>query len=507
MHPLILTHPRIPIALDAADSLVVPSELDDLPWRDAADAMEALEAGELANINEKRQVGHYWLRATERAPTIQIATEIDEAIQATITTAEQILSGTMVNRVGDQFTHNLHIGVGGSSLGPQLLIDALGTTQEGIPTLFLDNVDPDGVNAVLRILQGKLSTTIVTLVSKSGNTVETMESYQAVSTAFTQEGLSISPQTVVISVSDSPLWCDSESALARLPIWDFVGGRTSISSSVGLFPLALSGHNPLDFLAGAENVDMWTSTPNWRQNPAALLAGALFTLGNGTGERALVVLPYRDRLALLGRYLQQLVMESVGKRFDRADQRVDQGLTVYGTKGSTDQHAFVQQLRDGKDDAITLFLTVDQDEDGPLHPNGCAVLGDHLLGFALGTRAALRERKRPSLTIAMEALNARSLGGLIALCERTVGLYAELINVNAYDQPGVEAGKVAAKVRVEAIHVILDTLDHHPPMTASEICALLPLGEQELWYILRRLVATNRLAKEGVDDSATYSLF
>lgn len=506
MNPLILTHPRIPIALDAVDAFVIPEQLDALAWRDAADAMEALEAGELANIDEGRQVGHYWLRATERAPTIQIATEIDDAIQSTTTVAQQILSGGLLNHVGEKFTHNLHIGVGGSALGPQLVIDALGITREGLPTLFLDNVDPDGVNAALRRLQGVLSTTVITLVSKSGRTVETMENYQAISTAFTQEGLHIAHHTVVISKRGSALWRASDQALARLPIWDFVGGRTSISSAVGLFPLALAGHNPVDFLSGAENVDMWTSTPNWRQNPAALLAGALYTLGQGTGERALVVLPYRDRLALLGRYLQQLVMESIGKRLDRTDQRVDQGLTVYGTKGSTDQHAFVQQLRDGKDDAITLFVTVDEDEEGLLHPNRCTVLGDHLLGFALGTRAALRERERPSLTIAIEALNSHTLGGLVALCERAVGLYAELINVNAYHQPGVEAGKVAAKIRVEAIHSILDILDHHPPMTATEICALVPIGKQEVWYILRRLVATHRLTKDGAGEHATYAL-
>jgi glucose-6-phosphate isomerase len=159
----------------------------------------------------------------------------------------------------------------------------------------------------------------------------------------------------------------------------------------------------------------------------------------------MVVLPYKDRLLLFSRYLQQLVMESIGKERDLAGRLVHQGLAVYGNKGSTDQHAFVQQLRDGTPDFFVTFVRVMRDREGAsLEVEPGATSGDFLDGFLLGTRRALFESGRPSITITIQDLTPRSLGMLIALYERTVGLYASLVGINAYHQPGVEAGKKAA---------------------------------------------------------------
>ena len=158
----------------------------------------------------------------------------------------------------------------------------------------------------------------------------------------------------------------------------------------------------------------------------------------------MVVLPYRDRLVLFSRYLQQLVMESLGKRTDLAGRVVEQGLTVYGNKGSTDQHAYVQQLRDGTPDFFALFVRVLEDGGRPLDVEPGITAGDYLHGFLLGTRAALHERGRRSVTLTLPRVDARTVGALIALFERAVGLYASLVGVNAYHQPGVEAGKRAA---------------------------------------------------------------
>jgi glucose-6-phosphate isomerase len=159
----------------------------------------------------------------------------------------------------------------------------------------------------------------------------------------------------------------------------------------------------------------------------------------------MVVLPYKDRLLLFSRYLQQLVMESLGKEKDLAGRVVRQGLTVYGNKGSTDQHAFVQQLRDGTPDFFVTFIRVLRDRGGAsLEVDPGVTSGDYLDGLLLGTRRALYESGRPSLTLTLADVSARSLGMLIALYERTVGLYAGLIGINAYHQPGVEAGKKAA---------------------------------------------------------------
>lgn len=139
----------------------------------------------------------------------------------------------------------------------------------------------------------------------------------------------------------------SENWLARFPMFDWVGGRTSEMSAVGLVPAALQGIDIQAMLEGAKEMDDATRVPDLKKNPAALLALSWYAVGNGRGEKDMVVLPYKDSLLLFSRYLQQLVMESLGKEKDLEGNVVHQGIAVYGNKGSTDQHAYVQQLRDG----------------------------------------------------------------------------------------------------------------------------------------------------------------
>jgi len=159
----------------------------------------------------------------------------------------------------------------------------------------------------------------------------------------------------------------------------------------------------------------------------------------------MVILPYKDRLALFSRYLQQLVMESLGKEKDLDGRVVHQGLAVYGNKGSTDQHAYVQQLRDGLPNFFATFIEVMKDREGAgIEVEEGVTAGDFLHGFLLGTRRALYENGRGSITLTVDEVDPFSVGMLIALYERAVGLYAFLVNVNAYHQPGVEAGKKAA---------------------------------------------------------------
>src|SRR5205814_643065 len=143
-------------------------------------------------------------------------------------------------------------------------------------------------------------------------------------------------------------------------------------------------------------------------------------------------LPYKDHLELFARYLQQLVMESLGKAHDRSGKIVHQGITVYGNKGSTDQHAYVQQLREGPNDFFITFVEVLRDRSGPsMRVEDGVTSGDFLLGFLHGSRRALFEADRESMTITVEQVDARTVGALIALYERAVGLYASLININA----------------------------------------------------------------------------
>jgi glucose-6-phosphate isomerase len=208
----------------------------------------------------------------------------------------------------------------------------------------------------------------------------------------------------------------------------------------------------------------------------------------------MVILPYRDRLALFGRYLQQLVMESLGKELDLDGNRVRQGLTVYGNKGSTDQHAYVQQLRDGLPNFFVTFVEVGYDGPGKhLEVEPDVTSGDYLHGFLLGTRQALYENGRPSITITLNRLDPAAAGMLIALYERAVGLYASLIGVNAYHQPGVESGKEAAETVLFLQRRLLATLRNMGEAggTCEELAVAIDASDEveTVFHILEHLAA------------------
>jgi len=336
-------------------------------------------------------------------------------------------------------------------------------------------------------LGAALGQTLCLVISKSGGTKETENGMREAKVAYERARLDFERHAVAITMPGSQLDRLAEQAqwLRRFPIWDWVGGRTSQTSAVGLLPAALQGLDLDALLAGARACDAVTRRPDWTQNPAAQLALAWHGLGNGRGDKAMVVLPYKDRLELLARYLQQLVMESLGKERDLDGAVVHQGLTVYGNKGSTDQHAYVQQLRDGPANFFVLFLEVLRDRSGESPLVGPGVTsGDYLSGFLQGTRAALYEKGRPSLTLTLREVSAFSVGALIALFERAVGLYAGLIHINAYHQPGVQAGKEAAEAILRLQQRILDRFAagqparNGPGATAAELAQALGVPDE-----------------------------
>src|SRR5256886_427928 len=420
-------------------------------------AMRDLEAGEIANPDEKRMVGHYWLRKPALAPTAELRAEIEKTNVQIKKFAADIHSGKIKGGRGEKFQHVLSIGIGGSALGPEFIADALGTAKDPLDIYFFDNTDPDGFDRVLDEIGNELARTIVVVISKSGGTKETRNGMLETEARFKAAGLDFAKHAVAITGTGSDLdkHAEKNGWISRFPMWDWVGGRTSVMSAVGLVPMALEGLDIDNFLAGAAAMDERTRTNDFRQNAAMLLALMWFYAGNGRGEKDMVVLPYKDRLLLFSRYLQQLVMESLGKEKDLDGKIVNQGIAVYGNKGSTDQHAYVQQLRDG---VLNFFLTfIEVTKDRPASAKATArqastnfevepgvTSGDYLHGFLRGTRAALYEKDRESITVSIAETNAFHIGALIALYERAVGFYASLVNINAYHQPGVEAGKKAA---------------------------------------------------------------
>jgi glucose-6-phosphate isomerase len=234
--------------------------------------------------------------------------------------------------------------------------------------------------------------------------------------------------------------------ISIFPMWDWVGGRTSELSAVGLLPASLQGFDIKGIIDGSNACDKVTRINNVTENPSALLALAWYCTGNGKGSKDMIFLPYKDRLELISKYLQQLVMESIGKEKDMNGQIVNQGLSVFGNKGATDQHSYVQQLRDGTNNFFVTFIQVLTDRQRKSKfTQERVTTGDYLNGFFLGTRQALFENGRESITITVKEVSPFTIGVLIAIFERAVGFYASLIGINAYHQPGVEAGKKAAE--------------------------------------------------------------
>ncbi len=468
------------------------------PLRDAFRAMEQLEAGAIANPDEERQVGHYWLRDANRAP--------DEATRDAILStnarieelARKIHAGEIRPEKAPRFTNVLVVGIGGSALGPQFVAAALGNPGDPMTPFFADNTDPDGIDLAMRQIAATpsgLAGTLVNVVSKSGGTKETRNGMLETAAAFRAAGLSFERHAVATTQEGSALDRTAAEAgwLARFPMWDWVGGRTSELSAVGLLPAALQGF-PIDaMLAGARAMDAHTRIADAARNPAARLALAWHHATGGVGAKDMVILPYKDRLALFSRYLQQLVMESLGKEKDLQGRVVHQGIAVYGNKGSTDQHAYVQQLRDGVHNFFVTFVEVLRDRAGAsqeMEPG--ATSGDFLSAFLQGTRRALSESGRESVTLTLEEVTPASIGALIALYERTVGLYASLVGINAYHQPGVEAGKKAAASVLEiqatalaALRAAGRSLDAAETARAAGLAA----ETETVFHVLRHLAA------------------
>ena len=420
--------------------------------------MAALESGAIANPDEKRMVGHYWLRAPHLAPTSEIRREIEQTVAAIKEFSGWVHSGKIQGQSGC-FQNLLVIGIGGSALGPQFVSNALGNPKtDKMRIYFFDNTDPDGMDRVLAQLDGALGRTLCLVISKSGGTKETRNGMLEAEDAYKSANLAFSQHAVAITGANSELekYAINNKWIKCFPMWDWVGGRTSELSAVGLLPACMQGIDIDSLIKGASDADVISRLASPKDNPSAQIAMAWLHAGNGKGKKDMVVLPYKDRLELFSKYLQQLIMESLGKEKDLDGSIVNQGISVFGNKGSTDQHSYIQQLRDGLNNFFVTFIQVLKDRDVvSIQVEADVTTGDYLNGFLLGTRRALYENGRESLTITIDSVTPYSVGVLIALFERAVGLYASLIGVNAYHQPGVEAGKKAAE---KIIHIQRDIL-------------------------------------------------
>jgi len=486
------------------------------PLQRAYVSMASLERGDIANPDEKRMVGHYWLRAPELAPAPSIRVEIENTLAAIHAFAQEVHEFRLIGSAGP-FQNVLVIGIGGSALGPQFVARALGNpSQDRMRSYFFDNTDPDGMDRTIAEIVAAsggswaraLGTTLCVVISKSGGTPETRNGMLEAKAAYERAGLVFAHHVVAITQLGSAMdvYATENRWLRKFPMWDWVGGRTSETSAVGLLPAALQGLDIDGLLAGARACDAVTRSNVTVRNPAAMLAAMWYFLGEGRGSKDMVVLPYKDRLELVSKYLQQLVMESLGKELDLNGRIVHQGISVYGNKGSTDQHAYVQQLREGVPNFFAVFIEVLKDRQGESRTvetdkatNLPATSGDFLSGFLLGTREALFEKGRQSITLTVADCAAFTVGVLIALFERAVGFYASLVQINAYHQPGVEAGKKAAVGLLALQAQAAAHLQANPKatFTATQIASALksPESAEAVFKILTHLAANGRFVK------------
>jgi glucose-6-phosphate isomerase len=469
-------------------------------------AMDELESGAIANPDEQRMVGHYWLRDATLAPNEQLRGDIEKTNERIKRFASDVHVGRIAAPDGRPFDHVLLIGIGGSALGPQFVSQALGTERDPMDIYFLDNTDPDGFDRVFGQVGGELAHTLVVVISKSGGTKETRNAMLEAEARFTKAGLDFSKQAVAVTGVGSELdqYAEKNGWITRFPMHDWVGGRTSVMSAVGLVPAALEGFDIDQFLAGAAAMDRHTRAPETEQNAAMLLALMWFHAGDGKGRKDMVILPYKDRLMLFSKYLQQLVMESLGKEKDLDGNVVHQGIAVYGNKGSTDQHAYVQQLRDGVPNFFATFIEVRRDRSGErVEVEDGVTSGDYLQGFLRGTRSALYDNGRDSITLSISEVNGFTVGALIALYERAVGFYGALINVNAYHQPGVEAGKKAATRILQLQPTVLQALSAKEGQTPEQIAKAVDADPEDVFHMLRHLAANDPTIRvTGGSDAA-----
>ncbi|MEA2011864.1 MAG: glucose-6-phosphate isomerase [Verrucomicrobiota bacterium] len=492
--------PKSEITLDLTGMISLPNSFNDaqsMPnMKQIHEEMKKIEAGLIKNPDENRKVTHF----TDRKN--YLASELYKEVEGF---AASLRDGEILSSTKIPFQNLVVNGIGGSALGPQLLQFAINgpywnefdaqKRNNNLKIYFTDNTDSAGISDILSVTNPE--ETLVLSVSKSGGTQETRNNMLAFENFFKKKGIDFTKHAAAVTMKGSKLdiYATDNNWLKVFHMPASIGGRTSETAVVGHVPAALAGIDFGDFIKGACQMDELTRNSQILENPAYLLSLSWYYAGNGKGDKNMVIVPYSDRLILFARYLQQLVMESLGKEYDLDGNRVCQGLNVFGNKGGTDAHAFIQQLNDGKNDFFATFIEVLKDAEEILYEDGFS-MGDYLHGFKTGLVNALENGKREVIEITIREVNEFYLGALIALYERAVAAYAEMINVNAFHQPGVESYKKASE---EVNHINIELrkfIEANPDFsgTAADYAkeAFDNKNTKEIEGILRKFAANNR---------------
>jgi glucose-6-phosphate isomerase len=471
--PLLLDFSRQ--KLDASALATLGSIVEESQWSAARDAMFR---GDLVNTSEQRPALHTALRAAEsRLPMLaprSVLAEIAATHARMAALVEAIHGGDSGGfDLAGGITDVVNLGIGGSDLGPRLAVEALREFDLGkVRCHFLPNVDGHRTAELMRKLDPKR--TLVLLVSKSFTTQETLLNGRVLrdwlAAAYGGDTAAADRHLIAVSANVEAARAFGIPAARVLPMWDFVGGRYSVWSAVGLvLALAIGMHGFHAFLRGAASMDDHFRTAPWRDNLPVLLALLGVWNRNALGLPSSAVIPYHDDLRELPAFLQQLEMESLGKSVTADGKPVAQATVpvIWGNVGTNAQHAFFQALHQGTDVVPVDFIGAIRPSH-TLRANHDALLANMLAqgaAFALGKTyaEALAEAKggndaerhaiaaqrtfpgdRPSTTILLDALTPESLGALLALHEHKVFVQSVLWDINAFDQWGVELGKTLA---------------------------------------------------------------
>jgi glucose-6-phosphate isomerase len=438
-------------------------------------ARERMFAGDAINTSENRAVLHVALRAPDgssfAAAGKPVSAEIDAMRRRIAAFAEGVRSGQIRGATGEQIKSVLHIGIGGSDLGPRLVWEALKPLKPEIALRFAANVDGSELAAALEGLDPR--STLVVIVSKTFTTQETMANAEA-ARGWLRAAMGPAADAHLVAVSAAP---DKAEAFGVPPervfaFWDWVGGRYSIWSAVGL-SCAIGLGWPVfhKMLEGAADMDGHFRTAPLERNAPVLMAMAQVYNRDGLGRDIRAVVPYAQRLSLFPAFLQQLEMESNGKRVRRDGSPVPHGTApaVFGDAGTNGQHAFFQHLHQGVEVIPVDFLLVARNTEGPagmhakLLANGLAQAEALMVGRSEADVRKELEGKgldaeeidrlapqrtfpgdRPSTIVLVDRLTPEALGALLALYEHKTFVEGVVWGINSFDQWGVELGKTLA---------------------------------------------------------------
>ncbi len=446
---------------------------------------ERMLAGEAINNSEGRAALHMALRGSGPSAAQGVARAELHKMHAL---SDAVRSGARRSASGKPFTDVIHVGIGGSDLGPRLALAALqGSAEQALRVHFVANIDPHELDTVLARCDA--ATTLVVIISKTFSTVETLlnathaRAWLAGAEGTTTDGTTAETADTVdtfsghanlIAVTNNPGAAQAfgvpRSQILSLPDW--VGGRFSLWSAVGLSVMLAFGSNTFNaLLAGAAEMDAhFIGTPLECNAPVILALLSVWNI-NFLGAQSRAVLPYSQRLALLPDYLQQLEMESNGKRIGRAGGELAYATApvVFGSVGANSQHSFHQLLHQGTHLVPSEFIVLragDDERSRMLAVNALAQSAALMAGDPAQPEAT--PGNQPSTTIVLPALNAHTLGALLALYEHKVFVEGVLWDINSFDQPGVELGK---RLTTTLLPVLDDSTV--PPTTDASTRALL----------------------------------